>query len=132
MATEAMERRVKRRIEYMNLLHDNLDEDQLLKMYEHTVNKWKESLRTVPYSTEPEVFAPILAEIMASPLPSDLKEDLAQCIHSKTQTADPPLLVVDPGFGATPSAPDEFMVMRRSSTTNLISGIEFEIHNFFD
>ena len=101
MAVEAMERMVKRRIEYMNLLHDNLDEDQLLKMYEHTVNKWKESLRAVPYSTEPEVFAPLLAEIMASPLPSDLKEYLAQCIHSKTHAVDPP----HPGIGASGSLP---------------------------
>ena len=73
----------------MDVIHDCLDEGQKLEMYELTVNKWKESLRVAPDSTEPEVFASLLAEIMASTLPSNLKEDLAQCIYSKTHAVNP-------------------------------------------
>ena len=89
MAVEAMERMVQRKIEYIHLLHDSLDERQKVEMYEQTAIKWKEALRAVPYSTEPEVFAPLLGMIMTAPLPDDYKKDLAQCIHSKTQAVDP-------------------------------------------
>ena len=132
MAVEAMVRMVKRRIEYMNLLHDSLDDRQKQEMYAITVNKWKESFWAVPYSTEPEVFAPLVADIMESPLPSDLKADLAKCIHSKTQTAVYP---PRPGIGESvplPSNHDQLMLVRQSSTTSFSGQLEFEIHRFLD
>ena len=112
MAVEAMVRMVRRRNEYMSLIVENLDACEQRKMYEAAALKWRGSLWAIPFSTEPEVISPLVADIMESPLPSDLKTELAKCIHSKTQTAVYP---PRPGIGESvplPSNHDRLMLAR--------------------
>ena len=109
MAVEAMEKMVKRKIEFMNLLHDSLDAGQKLEMYVHTVHKGKEALRAVPFPTEPEVIASITTAIMNSPLPIEYKSEMAQSIHTKhtcnTSTRNTSTSSSDRGVGVTPVKP---------------------------
>ena len=121
---------VKRKIEYMNLLHDSLDAGQKLEMYELTVHKWKEALRAVPFSTEPEVFVSIITAIMNAPLPIEYKNEMAQCIHTKTHAIAPPHPEIG-ASGSLPSSHDQPMVFSRSSTMSFVGQPEFEIHKFF-
>jgi len=115
----------------MNLLEASLDDMQLLRqMYEHAALKWKEALRQIPDGTEAEAIAPVVAEIMKSSLPSDLKTDLAQCIHSKTEAvADQQRPMIEDSV-PLPSDPDQGMLLRQSPTTSFSGHIEFEIHRF--
>ena len=141
-AVATISRLVRSRTEYMDLMAPSLEGSDLQDMYKKTATTWKQALWAIPYGVDVDVINPIVSQIMESPLPGDLKHDLAKCIHSKVECeverATPPVVADMPGSGRTVATAEqpvstpagEMPLMRRASAVMALIP-DFEIHKFF-
>ena len=138
-AVATISRLVRSRTEYMALMAPGLESEDLNDMYQKIAKALKQALWAIPYGVDVDIINPIVSQIMESPLPGDLKNDLAKCIHSKVESAPEratPLVVVDMlGSGRTaaaaeqPVSPPPGEMWLASAAMALIP--DFEIHKCF-
>ena len=126
----------------MDLMAPTLEGSDLKDMYQKTATTWKQTLWAIPYGVDVDVINPIVSQIMESPLPEDLKHDLAKCIHSKVECeveqATPPVVAGIPGSGRTVAAaeqpvstPEGEMPLAKRASAVMALLPDFEIHKFF-